>query len=346
MDEQTPPRTPSPEPLSPKSGHDSWPALVGDTERTDQNEKLAPARVVTPRGSDVPSAVAPMAPPAETPAPAPAAVAPAEDDEDDGAIAVREHKRGQPGKPLSPSAKRINELTYKQREAERREADALARIRELEAQLSGRGRPASAEPAAPAPNRDPDRPKPSVNEFQTYEDFVDALTDWKTDRAVRAVFAAQAQHQAETQQSHADQSFAERRDAWVKEHPDFNDIVGQMDHVPVSPPMEQFFKHDPAGISVIDYLARHPEDGIRIAQLAPGPAFVALGRIAQTIEAHNSNGNGAVSPGRPTPKAPPPITPVGAGQHRSTDPADLDFGPEYVRRGNEADRQRRRAGLR
>jgi len=338
-DEQTS-STPSAEPLSPKSGHDSWPPLVGDTERKDTNEKLPPATTVTPRpGAKAPEGVVAAAP-------EPAGGAEAQDDDDDGVVAVREHRRGQPGKPLSPSQKRINELTYRQREAERREGDALARIRDLEGQLAQRGNGHGSQPAAAQPDRNPDRPKPSVNDYTTYEEFVDALTDWKTDRAVRAVFMAQAQHQAETAQTTTDQSFAERRDAWAKEHPDFNDIVSQMDHVPVSPHMEQFFKHDPAGIGVIDYLARHPDEGIRIAQLAPGPAFVALGRIAQTIEAHNSNGNGAVSPGRPAPKAPPPITPVGAGQHRSTDPADLDFGPEYVRRGNDADRQRRRAGLR
>src|SRR5262252_992197 len=338
-DEQTP-STPSAEPLSPKSGHDSWPPLVADTERADRNEKLPPATTVTPRpGAKVPEPIAA--------APEPAGGADATDDAedaDDGSLTVREHKRGAPGKPLSPSQKRINELTYRQREAERREGDALARIRDLETQLAQRGNGHGQAPPAAQPNRDPDRPKPSVNDFTTYEEFVDALTDWKTDRAVRAVFMAQAQHQAETAQTTTDQSFAERRDAWAKAHPDFNDIVSQMDHVPVSPHMEQFFKHDPAGIGVIDYLARHPDEGIRIAQLAPGPAFVALGRIAQIIEAH-PNGNGAVSRDRPAPKAPPPITPVGAGQHRSTDPADLDFGPEYVRRGNDADRQRRRAGL-
>lgn len=339
--------TPAPEPLSPKSGHDSWPPLTADTERQDPSEKLPPAAVVTPRGKD------PISAPAAADAGAKSTAAVADgaeselDDEveDDGTIKVRPHERGKPGKPLTPFQRRINQAIARQREAELRAEDAERRLRETEA----RYRPEPPPPSAPGGSRDPMRAKPERAQFADDYEFIDALTDWKNDRTVHALLQTQAQVQQQHAQSAADVEFNARRDAWIRDHPDYPDVVAAATHIDVSPMMEQFFRHDPAGVAVIDYLARHPDEAQDLARLAPGPAFVRLGRLAQIVDTPSPNGHpGVVSNGRPPqpPRAPAPLTPVGAGQHRSTDPADLDFGPEYVRRGNEADRLRRRAGLR
>jgi len=334
-DEPTPstPSAPEAPPLNPASGHDSWPPLTGDTERADPNAKLAPAAAVTPRTKTTPTAE-----------PLPLAAAEDGDEgDDDGTVEVQGHKRGQPGKPLTPAQRRINQAVARQRDAERRAEDAERRYRDLEARqapTNGHGTP-----PPPAPNRDPQRAKPDQRDFANYEDFLDAVIDWKNDRFASALFQTQAQLQQQAQQQGADAAFNERRDNWIKDHPDYPDVVAAATDIEVSHPMEQFFRHDPAGIAVIDYLARHPEEAKDLARLAPGPAFVKLGRLAQTLDAPHPAG---VAPqGRiPTPRAPAPLTPVGAGPHRSTDPSEIDFGPEYMRRNNEAERQRRRAGLR
>lgn len=327
------------EPLSPKSGHDSWPPLVADSERADPDESLAPASVVTPRG--------PL--PSETPAQAaPSAEESAADEE---TTSVQAHVRGKPGKPMPPGVqKRINQAVAAQRDAERREQELQARLRELESRLPQAaappsGAPQAGQPPAPTP-RDPNRPKPQEGEFKTYSDYIDAITDWKTDRAIYAFLQATAQQHQQQQQQSAEAAFAERRNAWIAAHPDFEALVAEHQDMPTSPAMHDFFRHEEDGLAVLDYLVRHPEESARIARLqTSGQQLSAMGRIAARLETPKPSG---AAPSRPVlvPRAPVPITPVGASPHRSSDPSDLEFGPEYVRRMNAQERERRRAGLR
>jgi hypothetical protein len=337
-DEPLTPTTTTDDTVSAQSGSDHWPPLVGDSERADPNERTPPRIADRPRAAATPASV-PETPASESEAEPPLP-----------GVAVRPHQRGTPGKPLSESQKRINELTWRQREAERERDSYRERLDALEAQLRDRSAPGpaaatGAPPLSPAaPSRDPNRPKPTVDQFRTYEEWVDAVADWKLDRHAAAIFQATIAQQQQQAQTAAQAAFEARRTDYIAAHPDYAEVVGASD-VPVSETMDQFFTHDPSGVAAIYYLAQHPEDARRISELAPGPALVALGRIAQIVEAHSTSG--AVSTGPRSPlRAPTPITPVGAGAHRSSDYSDLEFGPEYVRRGNESDRSRRKAGLR
>ena len=320
----------SPEPLSPKSGHDSWPPLVGDSERADPSAPLPHATVVTPRG-ELPRE--------------PVAAASEEAEPDADTTRVQAHERGKPGKPISPFQKRINQAVAAQREAERRAEEAQAKLRELEAQRQPSATAPQAAPQTQEPAFDPNRPEPKLDGYKTYEEWVRAQVRWEQDRSIQALLQTAAQAQQVQAQQTATQAFETRKAAWIADHPDFPEVAQAAGNVQVSPVMDAFFKQDEHGMPVLDYLVRNPEEASAIARLATGPAFIALGRLVERLGTPTRTTGAASSPTY-VPRAPAPLSPVGSGPHRSLDPSDLDFGPEYVRRNNEAERQRRRAGLR
>jgi hypothetical protein len=142
--------------------------------------------------------------------------------------------------------------------------------------------------------------------------------------------------------------------AVVKHHPMGMDLLYHLaDHpaeakilatLPMTRPMMDVVKASPDPTPLLSYWANHPEEHDRIAHLDPVSALLALGRLAAEL-----SGPGAKtgSPGRtpPVTSAKPPIRPLGATRSAAAasrdDDDDEPFGPAYVKR--ELERQRQRA---
>lgn len=239
---------------------------------------------------DITAVEAPEAEPVVT---EPAASSHAEDDE----------AQPQPEKKPDGVQKRINELTAKARAAERRAEEVERQLQELQ-------RPK--EPEAESQS------KPSIDQFQNYDEYVEALADWKTDQKLSARDKAANERQAKQTAQEEQNTFRGRVEKQVdqgrSEFEDFDEVVLNNPDLPVSATMAQALVEMDDGHKVAHYLGKNPEEAADIASMSPTRQAIALGRIeaklatktpAKTVsnapEPIGSKLNGGASPGKADP---------------------------------------------
>lgn len=327
--------------------------LTSTTDSAEVVEAALKAPVITRAGdANAPAAPETPAPPAqpapETPAAEAVPATPATPAVPAGEAEVNEEGEhvATPSRPLTPTEKRINQLTRQRRQAER---DALAakeeaarlkgRLEALEAAQTRPGVPAGAEGTPQTPGQqattvaaaealpdNPADPRPKADGFETYEAFVEASGRWAARQEYTRLrtaekaqdAAAKAKTDAETaQRTVQDQvrkdiaAFVPRREAFKKDHPDFDDVIAD---APASPLMQQFIVQSPIGPAIMYHLGQHPDEADTLAQMTGPAAFVALGKLEARLEPAPLS-PATTPPPAPAPPAraaaPPPITPVG-----------------------------------
>jgi hypothetical protein len=199
-------------------------------------------------------------------------------------------------KPKRSARDRINELTKRAHEAEREAQHWREAAERKPAESAG---------------------KPSPDKFGSYDEYVEALAEWKTDQRVSESFK---RRDAERSQAAQDRAADAREQAWQarqiefrKSNPDydsaFSSLAGKLpNHVVETIGDSDFGPH------VVYHLAKHPETVKRINALPPLAAARELGRIEATLS------NPAAPQFKPASKAPAPITPA-----RSSAPAAVDL---------------------
>jgi hypothetical protein len=199
-------------------------------------------------------------------------------------------------KPKRSARERINELTKRAHEAERE----VQRLRE-------------ASERKPAESTE----KPIPDRFGSYDEYVEALADWKADQRVAESFKrrdAERSQAAEARAAEAKaQAWAERQIAFREATPDYDAVVGKSS-VQVAPHVVDALLDSESGPELAYHLAKRPETVKRINALSPLSAARELGRIEATLS------NPAAPQFKPASKAPAPITPA-----RSSAPAAVDL---------------------
>lgn len=209
---------------------------------------------------------------------------------------------------------RIDELTRARHQAERE----VTYWREMAQQQQGQ--PAQAEPG----------PKPQPGQFATYEEFSEALADYKADLKVRSVLAerdAQAAQRAEKAARQAQQAtFAERVSIAQQSIADFDQVVGQAE-VEISSHLREILLDSDAGPVLAYVLAKNPDELRRISKMSPLTAAREMGRLEAALA---QNGAPPSAPAnRPVSNAPPPARTTATGTSASKDPARMSMD-EYV----------------
>ena len=214
-------------------------------------------------------------------------------------------------KPPRGVQKRLDELTANWRAAERREAE----LRQLLAQtLHAPQQPQTFQPAQPQPTNE----RPVLEQFDSYEAFTEALTDWKATQAVQTALQQReaAQRQAEEQRTEQEResTWKQRKADATSRYADF-DEVALNEHLPVSPAMAEVIKSVENGPDVLYHLGRNPAEAARIAALSPAQAAFALGSLAAALQ----------PPTKATPRpVPQPINPLAGGNAApATDPEQM-----------------------
>lgn len=221
-----------------------------------------------------------------------AAEKPEEGDEgDDQGGEERQQER-----PKRSARDRINELTKRAHEAERE----VQRMRE-------------------AANRPPPESssKPDPATFQSYDEYVEALADWKSEQRVTAVLKQRDEQRTRDAESAAveakAQAWHERQGAFREVTPDYDAVVGKSS-VQVAPHVVDALLDSDSGPDLAYHLAKHPETVKRINALPPLAAARELGRIEASLSTP------AAPRDKPASKAPAPITPA-----RSSAPASVNL---------------------
>lgn len=227
----------------------------------------------------------------------------------------------------------------KQREAERRAANAEARLAALTTEAST-PTPSSASPSKPDWERYQAMPgAPQVENFDKYEDYTTAVATFVTDlrhQELATQEAYTASQVAEQESNRARQSaWQERLEAARKADPTFDDHLNA--DTPMSLPMQHLTMESPVGTQLLQYLSTHQDESQRLSTLHPVDVYREMGKLEERLSAASpARGSAPV-----VSHAKPPIKPLGSSPHTPDADAitdELSFD-EHFRRMNASDRK-------
>lgn len=226
--------------------------------------------------------------------------------EEEESTTSTEETAAEPEKPKARGVqKRLDELTANWRGEQRRAQQLQDQNLELQRQLT------KPEPVAPQPTEG----EPKLENYESYEQYVDARADYRADQKIAEWQSQQEQRSQETQAEAQQREFMDRAETFRESHEDF-DSVAFNPSLHVTPDMVGLLNASEKGPELLYHLGQNPNDAQRIAQLPPGQAAMELGRIEA--------GLGALQPKTDT-DAPDAIEPLsgGRGQPGAKDPDDM-----------------------
>jgi len=133
-------------------------------------------------------------------------------------------------------------------------------------------------------------------QFETYEDYADALAERKAEELL-------ARREAELQQRALLDAYHEREEAARDKYDDF-EMVAYNPELPVTEAMARAIQASDIGPDVLYHLGSNPKDAARISRLDPILQAREIGKIEAQL--------GAAPPVKKTSNAPAPIAPVTA----------------------------------
>ncbi len=162
----------------------------------------------------------------------------------------------------------------------------------------------------------PTEGKPKPESFDTHTEYVEALTDWKTETKLRERDEKQSKERLDQDQNKIVSSYAERVKTFSEKTADFSEVLSEVDHVPLSPALRDIILTSDNGPQLAYELAKNPEEYERIAKLPP----IACAREVGKLEYRLSSSSKTSPEAKETKitKAPAPLDPVGTGGKGST----------------------------
>lgn len=234
-----------------------------------------------------------------------AKAAPEPRDDDPGDEASPEGKTDSADKkPRKPwHEKRIGELTYNWRQAER--------DRDYWRELATR-QPSQPQ-AQPAQQQTQATQKPLPAQYQSTEEYLEALADWKSEEKLSAWDRKRREEAERTEREQSTRkvfdSFSERQAKAREKFADFDEVAYSPD-TPISPLMAEVITRAEMGPEIAYFLGKNPDKGLQISQMTdPHSVALALGRIEAQLAAPQPQPVTASAPkAAPTAAPPPPKT--------------------------------------
>jgi len=293
---------------------------------TDSKEDVARAQGMYSKKSKVEEKSAPEPKPAEAKAPEASETpekdietsAKIEDDDVDETEESEESRDAEKPKKKGGFQKRIDKLT-KSKTAAEQERDYW---RELALKNSGQKPADSDRPVIDAKSEAPKDAKPDPEKFNSQADYLEALADWKYEQRTKAVEMAKKVEAAKIQHEKTVRGFQERVKEFKKTATDLPEVLEAVDHIPLSPALQNIFIESERGHELMYDLAKDPAEYERIAKLPPEQAGMEMGKRASRLASKSSD----AEPETKTTKAPPPIKPVTRANAVSTkDPGEMSY---------------------
>lgn len=157
---------------------------------------------------------------------------------------------------------------------------------------------------APAPVADG---KPVLSNFESYDDFTEALTDWKLDQRENASKQKTQQAQSEQQFDDLKEKFATKQDEFRKSTPDYDDVVYEIEDYDFSNTLSIALLESDSSPAILHYLATHLDELDRLNSADERTLNRTLGRLEEKLA-------NTPKPIKQTSNAPTPITPLGASR--------------------------------
>lgn len=228
--------------------------------------------------------------------------------------------------------KRINKLTAKnyalgnENQTLKEQNDELKkRLDAIEQKVASKAAPEQAQPD----------PKPVVGQYEKYEDYVDALTDWKIREARKTLQADTAasikqQQEQQTQQTEQERlrtvydSYNRRVSETRGRIDDFDEVVGAATDVQIPEAAEHAILEADNGPDIVYYLAAHPDVAKQMSTMSPIKAAAFIGKLSAKLEVNGTQAATEEKPAKakPVSAAPAPIKPVSSGSAKTEVPID------------------------
>ena len=187
--------------------------------------------------------------------------------------------------------------------------------------------------------------KPSADTFETHEDYILALAEWKADEKIKAAKDQERQEKLKAEQETRTTAFQGKVQEFKKAHDDFDDVITDVDDIPMSLAVSQAILDSEDGPALMYELAKKPEEYARICALPALAAARAIGRFEAGLAKSSEEKKPEVK--TKTTKAPPPARPVSAtsanGKKTLHEVAESGSQAEYDRM--RAEQEKRRANI-
>lgn len=207
-------------------------------------------------------------------------------------------------KPKNGVQARIDELTKKAGTHEREAAY-------WRQQAQSKAQP-SAEEAAP---------KPTPEKFADYGEYVEALTDWKAERAVVKALETRSAQEAAAVKT---QTFQERQTEFSKVVHDYDQVVGES-NTPIADHVVGVMSECEQGPALAYHFAKNPDVLLRLNGMDPLQAAREIGKLEVALS--STTFAKPVVPAKKQSSAPEPAN-TSSGQGRSVAPALADMPME------------------
>ncbi len=148
--------------------------------------------------------------------------------------------------------------------------------------------------------------KPTADDFESHEEYIEALTDWKLERKLVDRDLRQKQEQIKSEVQKKTQSHIERVKSFVESHDDFSDLMEEVDDIKVPVAVQEIIIESENGPELMYELAKNRKEFERICSLSPLSAAKALGKFESRLNSSDDQKNklNKIS------KAPHPPTPI------------------------------------
>jgi chromosome segregation ATPase len=150
--------------------------------------------------------------------------------------------------------------------------------------------------------------KPTPDNFETHEEYIDALTDWKIESKEKLKEQKAKESEAKSEYQKQIESYQSKVLEVKKTHDDFDDVMEDVDDIKVSATVHQIILDSDFGPSLAYELAKNKSEFERINKLNPLAAAKEIGKIeARLTSKSESKKEIKVT------KAPQPLKAVGSG---------------------------------
>lgn len=170
--------------------------------------------------------------------------------------------------------------------------------------------------------------KPDPASFDSHQDYVEALTDWKIEQRekVREINAKEAQFKTEYQKQVS--AFQSKVSEFSKSTPDFNDVISDVDDVPLRESIQDALLTSDLGPQLMYELSKNRAELLRINSMSPLAAAREIGKIEARL---SQNLDSPKTKEVKLTKTPPPIEPVGSKSAGKTFKSPEDMTIEEYR---------------
>jgi len=170
---------------------------------------------------------------------------------------------------------------------------------------------------------EPTAAKPKVDDYENWEDFNEALTDWKVDRKLEAIEQQKSQKEAVRSQQSESERINEKQtellESGERKYDDFEDVV-KSDNTVYSRAAYLSILESDQSADIVYYLAKNQDDAKRIAALPAYAQAKEIGKLEDKLSAKKPV---------KTSSAPKPIEPIGSGTASAKSPEEMSTA-EYT----------------